>query len=1263
MAKKTVNSDIYNLSQLVDDVKSVYIPNETEETLAIGTYGYIGALESHRLQTQVQMTGELSNEVFPSRARLERNVITHAILANIEGINAVPAKMTTFLAIKESDILEFIGTGNIFIIDRECPLFIGDYEFHLEYDIQLQKIIVPGNNKINAYTATYIIPSGRTVPTSNITASNQYLNPPAIITVNNENYIYLTATISQVHHQVEQKKLVTSNIVDNKTMNFEFEDQLAYFEVHCSESDEDYYLTPLFEGSAVPEGVSYYCWYQYIDTDLIRVRFDRNSYMPGLNTLVECLVKTTKGAEGNFKYAQDSFTELESANYGYKGITCLITPVSDSENGKDRKSKKELQALIPKETFARGSLTTITDLNNYFSMLDSENGRIIIQKKIDNQIERVYYAYFVAKDVNGNIIPSNTLDIKVGLEDLIESKIAESDAPRYLLKSGTCFRLGSDGICYVNHEPILDKGWALYPKNVARGKTIINKFKATITDTSYDEISCSASINGSTTPSYVFGKNKELTPIYIETGDTIDVEDYIQMSAGTKYRYGAEYTVQASDTSLTFNDDNLECFTFVNGSWYDAADPETVYEINALPYTINLSDYESIGEDSKLIFSITNLLNEKAGEVTDNTIINHLKIVEKGNLTVYTTFVPTLSQDTYYTGDDYIEGQEIEYTLTYKSISSSYFPEVIIKFARGLEYKLASNEIFYDDGTHFSYDPGEVALNNSELGFIYTNPYGININGHRLYSAFYMMSMSEAPYLNFDSVNNNSNIQFISTNAYWDRPFYGDNDTYTLRVRLQQSVQENIGLFPEDSDNGMPLVKAIAVFYRDDKPYRYKSLNIDAWDDSEFTIDFSQSFTSDDIFDKDNNIKVRGAQVCGQQEFNITFAYNGNEVSLSNGGRIELSELIDSSHLDITYEGTLESVEVIDSTAVYAEKEESGDYLISALADFEDPITLKLTSKEEILNPETGETDITYHEYDITISCDNPAAEEYGFFNPNTKVKIYTLCGIPDVNGVYSNGDIESICPGLDNWTLTNVYDVSNGVTFYHNYSEIMGSRVKPYGTSTTSTDESGKEVDVLSLEGYYVSSVPLIGYDYCKDESLVQDAINALNNRKAYIDNACTLLENSFGIDFKLFNTYGPSRVFYIIKDSDSNKYLDDSKEYIDRVNITINFRVKLLASNDSYTVNNIKAEIKSYIEELDDLGELHIPNLVTQITNNYSEQIAYFEYLGFNSYGADIQHIYKDIDEEIPIHTAPEFVNINNVLGTDGIIYPDINIYVSEI
>lgn len=1265
MAKKTVNSDIYNISQLVDDVKSVFIPEETEETLAIGTYGYIGALEAHRLQTQVQMTGELSNEVFPSRARLERNIITHAIMANIDDINAVPSKMNAFLAIKESDITDYLDENNIFTIDRESPIYIGDYEFHLEYDINLKKIDTTGGKR--TYTAKYVIPSGRTVPYSTITSV--FLSPPTVVNVAGDYYIYLTVQLSQVHHQNESKKLVTSNIIDNKTTNFEFEDQLAYFEIHCIDSDEDYYLTPVFEGSAVPDGTNYYCWYQYIDVDLIRVRFDRNSYMPTLNTTVECLVKTCKGAEGNFTFNEDTYVTLDSTTYGYQGITCLVTPLSSASGGKDRKSKKELQSLIPKETFSRGSLTTITDLNNYFSMLDSEIGRVTIQKKIDNQIERVYYAYLVNKDSNNNVIPSNTIDLRVGMEDLIKSEITASEATRYLLQSGACIKLGSDGVGYINHEPILEVGEQLNPKAVARGTGVTNKFKASVTDESYGKVCCTATIEGSTTVNLVFPDSKNIQ--FTESSDTIEVEDYIQMSVGTRYAYSAEYVTSGTNNVISVEDDLLDCFTFKEGYYY-TDDIENKTYFNELPVLV-----DGLEADSKINFVIINMLNEKANDVEDNTIKNHINITEDGTTTrkLFTTFVPSFKQiiltDEQYNDPDFdieisestfpetlTEDTKVGYVLRYKSISNTNTPDVVIKFSRGLTYKTGSNKITYEaEGLTYNYEPGEVTLSHDDIGFLYTNPYAVNINAYRLYSAFYMMCINENPYLHFDRVNEASDIQFISTNIYWKRDFYGD-DTYKLNISLMQSVQEDIGLIPE---TGVPAVKAIAVFYRDGVPYRYRSLEIDDWDSSTFTINFSQTFQAKDIFDYDNNIRVEGVQVCGQSEYTVSIAGNDQSYTLANGGSILLSDLL--TLLGIILKGEMKDlvVDAPESTVftfnpILNEDEEVTDYNVISLSDFEDDMTITISDTYETENDE-HETVTVVEEHTLTVSCNSSASDEYGFFNPTTEMKIYAYCGLPDITGNYSQEDT-SICPGLDNWTLTNIYDVVNGVTFYHNYSEIMGSRVIPYGTQTVIDDET-----VMNIEGFTIASVPVLGYDYCQDDTLVQEAIDALNNRKAYIEEACTLLENSFGIDFKLYNTYGPSRTYYIIKDNDTNNYLDDSKEYIDRVNITLNFRIRLVASNDSYTKNNIIEEIKAYIEDLDDLGELHIPNLVTQITNNYAEQITYFEYLGFNEYNAEIQHIYKDADDEIPIHTAPEFINVNSLTDNNGNPVPDINIYISEI
>lgn len=1361
MAKKSVNSDIYNLSQLVDDVKKTFIPNETDETLAIGTYGYIGALESHRLQTQVQMTGELCNESFPSRARLERNVITHAIMANIEDINAIPAKMTTYLILKESDVDYYLDRSNsTFTIDRECPIYIGDYEFHLEYDIILKQIYIPDKD-VNTYAAWYNIPERREVPTSSVDLStgNPYISPPAIVNIGNQNYIYITTTLSQVSHFTEYKKLVTSNIIDNKTLNFEFEDQLAYFEVEIDESNDVKYLQPVFEGSNVPDNAYlYYCWYQYMDSNLIRIRFDRKSYMPGLNANVSVLIKTTKGAEGNFDHRGQIAVSLSSDRYGYKNIPMILDPVTSSVNGRDRKTKEELQSLIPKELLSRGSLTTITDLNNYFSTLDTEEGRVVIQKKIDNQIERVYYAYLVAKDSNNNIIPSNTIDLKVGLEDLVATRISGSLSDRYTLKSGMCIKLDEDGIGYINHNPLQATQETLIAGAVKRGQLVKGKFKAKITDATVDSVSAEVLVDGNSAGCVVIPDNYVL---YSNSKNPIEVEDYMLMSVGKRYLYKFEYVTKQNDPVIRLVDSNLDCLDFIKGYYYIPGYEEDKtyfdsipisfrgYEKNtriviALEYRLNnnpnkvttfrngslykslnsnktTGDFDDIaaicGVYSRIqsvtnydtdIFEIfkddnnewtINILqpfeDEKTIDVwaeqglvtltvsqTDNIIENVFGIselditgedfsriikidgyVEETKLYVrdpeayvrYQTLVLT-STDVEYRYTCYIpsinvsnmptvlkEGDIIEFEYSYRSPNSNTQPRIDIILSEGLEYVPFSHSI---DTEEYEYSIEPVEKNIRNEGFIYTNPYAISINGYHLYSAFYMMSMDENPYLHYDYVYEKSDIQFIANNIRWTRDFLGENkEVYHFSFDAIQSVQEDLGLFPEDEEGNKypPLVKAIAIFYKNDTPYRYRTLNLSDWDENEYTFTFEQDFYATDVFDNDNSIKVENMTPINVREdrvFQCKFTCDFREYNLMSDGTFteKLSDFIARFGISGEIEDYYSTNENIFSFIIENQNTSSEEVYICMNEAF--------VKEENIL--------VTVDGTEYQIRAEKTYIES-GFMSPTTKVRIYMLCGLGD----YSKYDLMNYVPLIDrNWTVTNVYDVVNGVTMYHNYSGVMGSQIVPYGTSNT--DEEGNTT--MTLEGYYIYSVPVLGYDYCTNEYLVQEAINGLNYRKSYIDAVIDKLENSFGIDFKLFNTYGPSHTYYIIRDTNSNMILDEEKEYIDKVHLTLNFRIKLQSSKDSYTKDNIVRDIKEYMEDLDKLGELHIPNLVTLITNNYKEQIVYFEYLGFNSYGADIQHIYRDDDSKIDIHIAPEFLNVANVIDADGTLSPDINIYVSD-
>ena len=512
-------------------------------------------------------------------------------------------------------------------------------------------------------------------------------------------------------------------------------------------------------------------------------------------------------------------------------------------------------------------------------------------------------------------------------------------------------------------------------------------------------------------------------------------------------------------------------------------------------------------------------------------------------------------------------GDLIDFKAEYKSRGGTDAPNITVKLSKGLEFARYHESLSYEGGE--TYNELELVTKNieEENGFVYTNPFTISINKHILYSAFYMMCINENPFIHFEYINQASSVQFISTNILWYRNFLGvDKNKYHLEITLTQSTQDDLGLMPPmpNNDNKLPIVKAVAVFYRDGKPYRYKIMDMTSYDTGKYSYTFAASFNSIDTLDNDNNIRVEGAEVIGQKE-------------------------------------------------------------------------------------------------------DANTEHQYGYFNPSTELKIYALCAKPDNGGNYSRYDLDAICPGLDltadghRWTLTNIYSVVNGVTMYYNYSEIMGSKVIAYGD--TKFDKDGLTViDDDKDGGYIVKSVPVFGYEYCQNDIYIKNAIDTLNSRKIYIDHSLELLENSFNIDLKFFNTYGKSNIYYVIKDVNKNNVLDDNREILDKVNLTLNFRLKLLAANDSYTKDSIIKDIKEYIENLADIGNLHIPNLITKITNSYKERIVYFECLGINSFGPEVQHIYRLDDSEIPIDNPPEFLNVNNIKNSFNKIIPDVNIYLSE-
>lgn len=851
-----VSADIYNIVNMVDNLKKRYVEDEDETTLALGIFGFIGDVESKKIQSAIIQTGELGNEMFPTRAKLEKNILSHAIYQNVDDINASPAFVVANIGIKISD-LNNLMKNNRFVFDRNCPIYIDDYEFHFDYDVILQRNQTAQMSS-PIYSARYDLTTKNTI--SKITSP--YLKQPVVVNLYNTKYVVFQATLRQVTIEWTSDKLITASIIDNKTFIFNFTNQLADFVVNVTENGKTTRLTPVFYGSPVDPDIEYYCWYLFLNDESVRITFDAASFIPGLNADITIEAQTTLGAKGIFDYDTNEalFTTFSSIDKGYSNINCYLLPVTSSYDGKDRKSAEELKKIIPKFALSRGYVTTETDLNNYFNLINNENNRLKLQKKVDNQLERIWYSYFLIKDEYGNIVPTNTCDIIIDVED------------------GSCFEC--------------EDGRMIVP-------------------------------------------------------------------AGS----------------------------------YFAFDPVT---------------------------RIAHIIDESE--------------------------IPELYSDEYF-----------------------------------------SDNVYY-----------------------YISVFNIAITKDPLYAAFYMTNVNRNSYFVFDWCNDNCDLQFITTRNNITRKLLTDRNVYSFTFSLMQSVDDDFQMYYTITDGDVVTVvnkmKCIVVLYRGSEPYRWAECELMEYHPNDLTSNWKLDLETDNSLDNENFIKLLNLGVIG-------------------------------------------------------------------------------TSNER----------------------------NYGYFESSSKAFLYILGQFDRDMGRY---DLDSLVPGLDGWSVTNKYEIENGLLLFHNYTNMMNSKI------------SAKSDTVYSINNF-----PMVGAHYMIDESYVKLFLDALNLKRAYIEDCLAIIENSMDIDLKFFNTYGPS-VTYTIGDSKGT--------LINHIDLEMKFRIKLVSASDIYTKDAIIQFIKSYIEDITDIGSLHIPNLITEVETEFAGSIIYCEYMNFNNFWLGVQHI--ELQEPDNPHTVPEFVCIRN-------------------
>lgn len=230
--------------------------------------------------------------------------------------------------------------------------------------------------------------------------------------------------------------------------------------------------------------------------------------------------------------------------------------------------------------------------------------------------------------------------------------------------------------------------------------------------------------------------------------------------------------------------------------------------------------------------------------------------------------------------------------------------------------------------------------------------------------------------------------------------------------------------------------------------------------------------------------------------------------------------------------------------------------------------------------------------------------------------------------------ELERITPSMTGWTCCNKYSTDQPVPLYYNYTKEISTFVN--------VEQAGDN----NLY-FYINKVPMISYDYLSSEDRILEVLTQLQLVRSFIEYKLETIEDGFGLDIKLFNTYGPAKFFQV-----------NNGDKLDNLSLTLNFKTKpLIGVNEDY-LTDLATYVKDYIESFaTTISALHIPNLQADVTKAFSKVIEYFEFTGFNNYGHSIQHIYRE-DFETKITEVPEILRVD----VDDNNLPKINIEVSS-
>lgn len=437
-------SSVYHIKDFImSDVAPKYFDVAKTGSLNAGLLGFTTDVAATVTEDAFNGITTLTKEMFPNQAQIPETLYNFASIMQVNNLLATPAVAPMALFIKVSDVLnrgEKRESQVIFKLDSSLIVDIESKQFMPDYDIVITA--KPSFNGEYVYSVQYDMTERNSISS----VINPYILSKQIF-IDKTQYIVFSIDMHQVNRFENFTNISSADQVNVPTISFEFNGQLAGFDVFYRPAGETTYqlLEKRLTNSAPT--LTPFCYYKIKDTDRVDVTFSTrdNYFRPDFNSDILIRFNTTTGSEGVFpKYnAANTVVYVESSKYAYNnGVVLYALPQSGSYGGQDALTMEELRRIIIEKYSTSGAYNIENDLQLYFSRFDNrENNRVRFIKTRDDIMERLYTAFSLFKAQSGDFYQTNTLFANFVNSDF-DVEYDQSDT--FILKAGHVFKYDGD---------------------------------------------------------------------------------------------------------------------------------------------------------------------------------------------------------------------------------------------------------------------------------------------------------------------------------------------------------------------------------------------------------------------------------------------------------------------------------------------------------------------------------------------------------------------------------------------------------------------------------------------------------------------------------------------------------------------------------------------------------------------------------------------------------------------------------------------------